>query len=74
MSSNLPFFIGIAGSNDELTPEVAGSKATELWRMSRLGLSVPPAFVLPTTLCEPVNRQDPKALAALDHGLWIGVE
>jgi len=73
MSGDLPFFIGIAASTEELTPEIAGSKAAELWRMSRLGLNVPPAFVLPTTLCEPVNRQDPKALAALDDGLRDGI-
>lgn len=74
MSSDRPLFIGIAGDgNAELTPEIAGSKAAELWCMSRLGLNVPPAFVLPTALCEPVNRQDPKALAALDRGLSDGI-
>lgn len=74
MNSDRPFFIGIASDgNAELTPELAGSKAAELWRMSRLGLNVPPAFVLPTTLCEPVNRQEPSALAALDRGLRDGI-
>ncbi len=73
MSRKGPLFIGLAGSADELTPDVAGSKATQLWRMSKLGLNVPPAFVLPTTLCAAVNQHDPQALDALDRGLREGI-
>src|SRR5215469_8382004 len=42
--------------------------------MSRLGLPVPPAFVLQTTLCGPVNRQEPAALASVERGLREGIE
>ena len=68
-----PLLIGIAGAEDELIPELAGAKAAELWRMTRLGLRVPPAFVLPTGLCEPVNRGDPEAIDAVDRGLRDGI-
>ena len=74
MSKEGPFLIAIPGATDELTPELAGAKAAELWRMSRLGLPVPPAFVLRTTLCGPVNGQEPAALASLDRGLQEGIE
>src|SRR5271165_7098133 len=73
MNRYAPLFIGTAGRSDELTPEVAGSKAAMLWQMKRLGLNVPPAFVLPTVFCAPVNRNDPQALAALDQGLRDGI-
>lgn len=73
MSRYAPLFIGTAGRSDELTPELAGSKASQLWQMKRLGLNVPPAFVLPTELCAPVNRNDPQALDALDQGLRDGI-
>ncbi len=73
MNPYTPLYIGIGGRTDELTPELAGSKAAQLWQMRRLGLNVPPAFVLPTTLCGPVNRGDPEALAALEQGLRAGV-
>ena len=46
-----PLLIGGADSSPNVTPEIAGSKAARLWQMARLGLDVPPAFVLPTTLC-----------------------
>ena len=74
MSRFAPLFIGIPGSADELTAEVAGSKATQLWRMHKLGLNVPPAFVLPTALCASVNRGEPEALEALDQGLRDGIK
>jgi len=73
MRRDPPLFIGIPGSDDELTPEMAGSKATELWRMSRLGLNVPPAFVVPTSLCAAVNRNDSVALETLDRALREGI-
>jgi pyruvate,orthophosphate dikinase len=41
--------------------------------MSKLGLNVPPAFVLPTSLCAAVNRNEKSAIEALDHGLVEGI-
>lgn len=73
MSGEARLLIGMPGGTDELTPEIAGAKAALLWRMSKLGLAVPPAFVLPTTLCAAVNRGDPTALTALDRGLSEGI-
>ncbi|HYB55220.1 MAG TPA: pyruvate, phosphate dikinase, partial [Alphaproteobacteria bacterium] len=73
MSRYAPLYIGTVGRSDEPTPEVAGSKAVQLWQMKRLGLNVPPAFILPTELCAPVNRDDPRGLEALDRGLRDGI-
>jgi len=67
------FLIGPDGSNDPLTAEVAGAKAAELWRMARLGLTVPPAFVLSTGLCGPVNRGEEEAERALAQCLGEGI-
>ncbi|GAN79840.1 PEP/pyruvate-binding domain-containing protein [Acidocella aminolytica] len=68
-----PLFIGIPGHAKPLSPEIAGNKAAQLWHMSRLGLAVPPAFVLPATLCTAVNQGEPVALRALEHGLRQGI-
>ena len=68
-----PLFIGGGSGSVAVTPEHAGSKAAELWHMAKLGLDVPPAFVLPTTLCAGVNADEPKALKALDAGLAKGI-
>jgi len=73
MSGYAPLFIGTANMSPEVTADGAGSKAAELWRMSKLGLAVPAAFVLPTALCGPVNRGDAGALRALDQGLGAGI-
>ncbi|HVA34930.1 MAG TPA: PEP/pyruvate-binding domain-containing protein [Stellaceae bacterium] len=73
MTGFAPLFIGMDGADDELRPDAAGSKAALLSRMSRLGLNVPPAFVLPTTLCAPVARNEPQAIATLERGLRDGV-
>jgi pyruvate,orthophosphate dikinase len=67
------FLIGPAGSKEPLTPELAGAKAAELWRMANLGLTVPPAFVLSTRLCGPVNRGEPEAERALAQCLREGI-
>lgn len=56
-----------------ISAEVVGSKAAQLAVMNRLGLPVPPAFVLPTTLCQPVNRGDTAAISALKDGLRQGI-
>lgn len=66
--------IGAGASTDGLTADTAGAKAAELARMARLGLTVPPAFVLPTALCAPANRGEGEAeiAAALREGMaWL---
>lgn len=73
MSRYTPLYIGIADHAGELTAELAGSKATQLSQMTKLGLNVPPAFILPTSLCAPVNQGDSEALHALDQGLRDGI-
>src|ERR1019366_9338160 len=72
-SDSEPIFIGPDGSNTEVTAKTAGSKAAMLWRMGRLGLAVPPAFVMPNSCCAPVNSGAESALHVLDQGLRDGV-
>jgi pyruvate,orthophosphate dikinase len=67
------FLIGPDGSRKPLASESAGAKAAELWRMARLGLRVPPAFVLSTRLCGPVNRQEDEAVRTLERCLGDGI-
>ncbi|MFA5122457.1 PEP/pyruvate-binding domain-containing protein [Zavarzinia sp.] len=73
MTRLAPLYIGTDEARTELTAEVAGGKASLLWRMSRLGLNVPPAFVLPTGLCAAVNRGEGDALSRVDKGLRDGI-
>ncbi len=68
-----PLFIASGAKGPEVTAELAGSKAAGLWQMAKLGLPVPPAFVLPTTLCTGVNAGDKAALDALERGLVNGI-
>ncbi|MBO0755227.1 MAG: pyruvate, phosphate dikinase [Bradyrhizobiaceae bacterium] len=68
-----PLLIGMTGAPAAISAEIAGSKAAQLWRMAGLGLEVPPAFVLPTTLCIAVNAGQDDALRTLDQGLRGGV-
>ncbi|MBS0518171.1 MAG: pyruvate, phosphate dikinase [Proteobacteria bacterium] len=68
-----PLFIASGVKGPDVTAQLAGSKAAGLWRMAKLGLPVPPAFVLPTTLCAGVNAGDAAALDALKRGLVRGV-
>lgn len=68
-----PFFIGTAEPSSEANAEIIGSKAALLAEMARLGLTVPPAFVLPTRLCDGVNRQEDAAERALKEGLRAGI-
>jgi pyruvate, orthophosphate dikinase len=68
-----PFFVLPADASPEANVELVGSKAAQLARMSRLGLPVPPAFVMPTSLCNGVNRKDEAALRALKSGLRLGI-
>ena len=67
-------WLGPDGPDDELTPDVVGSKAFGLWRMGRLGLRTPPAFVLPTSLCAVVNDDPPRGRELVAAGLRAGVE
>jgi pyruvate,orthophosphate dikinase len=70
MNRYAPLYIGTVGqSDDELAPELAGSKGALIWQMKRLGLNVPPAFVLPTELSQPERSKTVKNLAALYRGL-----
>ena len=57
-----PFFVVPADASLDANAELLGSKAAQLARMSRLGLPVPPAFVMPTSLCNGVNQKDGAAL------------
>ena len=68
-----PILIGPSGGPTSITAELAGSKAAQLGQMTRLGLNVPAAFVVPTTFCAPVNANDPKALEGLQQGLQKGI-
>ena len=68
-----PLFVAISHEQQQLAPELAGAKAAELSRMTRLGLRVPPAFVLPTSLCGPINAGDSAASDALRQGLRDGI-
>ena len=67
------FLIGPDGEKQPLPPETAGAKAAELWRMGELGLSVPPAFVLSTRLCGPINRGENEAKQIFDRCLGKGI-
>ncbi len=55
-------------SSDEI-----GSKAAGLARMAATGVPVPPAFVLPISLCARINAGDPDAARELDDGLRQGI-
>lgn len=66
-------FIAAGASSPAVTATLAGSKAAELWHMASLGLDVPPAFVLPTTLCAGVTAGEPAAVEALQRGLAKGI-
>lgn len=68
-----PLLIARGLASPALTASLAGSKASELWHMAQLGLEVPPAFVLPTSLCAGVNGGDPSALSHLRAGLAAGI-
>jgi pyruvate, orthophosphate dikinase len=46
-----PFLIGCGAATAAASPDHLGFKAYNLWRMTRVGLPVPPAFVLGTDHC-----------------------
>jgi pyruvate,orthophosphate dikinase len=68
-----PVFIG-PGGETRLDAERVGSKAAMLARMAGLGLRTPPAFVLPTDLCRPINDGEAEARKALADGLRKGIQ
>jgi pyruvate, orthophosphate dikinase len=67
------FLIGPDGEKQPLASETAGAKAAELWRMARLGLKVPPAFVLSTRLCGPIIRGEDEANQIFNRCLGNGI-
>jgi pyruvate,orthophosphate dikinase len=72
-ATSQPFFVVPADDSLDANAELLGSKAAQLARMSRLGLPVPPAFVMPTSLCNGVNQKDGAARHALKSGLRLGI-
>ncbi len=68
-----PLFIGPGGSPGPMLASHVGSKAAELARLSALRLPVPPAFVLPTTLCAGVVAGEDDATKAMRKGLVAGI-
>jgi pyruvate,orthophosphate dikinase len=67
------FFIGAGAERQPLEARMAGAKAAELSRVAALGLEIPPAFVLSTGLCAPVNAGSDEALRRLEQGLASGI-
>ena len=61
-------------STDALSAERVGGKAANLAFMARLGLPIPPAFVLPVDLCAAVNADKRKASARLRDLIDRGME
>ena len=66
----------IGGADTALThsADEIGAKADNLARMAALGLPVPPAFVLPVSLCARIVAGDPTAEHQLDEGLRHGID
>lgn len=62
-----------AGSTEQPSAEVIGGKAANLAHMAALGLPVPPAFVLPISLCAAVVAGEPGARHDLAAGLREGM-
>lgn len=67
------FFVGAGAECQPLDARVAGAKAAELSRVAALGLEIPPAFVLSTGLCAPVNAGSDEARRRLEQGLASGI-
>ncbi len=62
------------GSAERYPAETVGGKAANLARMAALGLPVPPAFVLPISLCAAMAKGDAAAAEDLADGLTEGME
>lgn len=66
--------IGAGPAGAELpSAELVGAKAANLAQMAALGLPVPPAFVLPVSLCAAIVRGDADARQKLKAGLADGI-
>lgn len=63
----------VGGSSGIISPDIVGSKASNLARMATLGLPIPPAFVMPTELCADIIRGDSEAERRLDQDLAEGI-
>jgi pyruvate,orthophosphate dikinase len=61
-------------STEQHSADAVGAKAANLARMAALGLPVPPAFVLPVTLCAAIIDHDGRAERHLRDGLKEGIE
>jgi pyruvate,orthophosphate dikinase len=65
----------IGGETAEQYPaEIVGGKAANLARMAALGLPVPPAFVLPTSLCAATVNGEASAAQDLAAALAEGIQ
>ncbi len=62
------------GSTEQASAEIVGAKAASLARAARLGLPVPPAFVLPIELCAGIVRGEAEARRILSDGLVEGTQ
>ena len=62
------------GAAEQYSAEMVGGKAANLSRMAALGLPVPPAFVLPISLCAATLKGEAKAIQNLVDGLKEGIE
>jgi pyruvate,orthophosphate dikinase len=62
------------GSAKRHSAETIGAKAANLARMAALGLPVPPAFVLPVSLCAAIVEGDAHAGHKLIDGLHEGIK
>jgi pyruvate,orthophosphate dikinase len=61
------------GSSKRHSADAVGAKASNLARMAALGLPVPPAFVLPVSLCAAIVDGDRYAKQKLADGLAEGI-
>jgi len=62
------------GSGKRHAAEVIGAKAAHLSRVAALGLPVPPAFVLPISLCAAIVNRESRAQEKLADGLREGIK
>jgi pyruvate, orthophosphate dikinase len=62
------------GSAAQYSAEAVGGKAANLARMAALGLPVPPAFVLPISLCAAMLKSEAAAAQSLADSLTEGIE
>src|SRR5262249_54296391 len=60
-------------TTEQASAGIVGAKAANLAHMARLGLSVPPAFVLPVGLCAAIIAGEPRAEQDLRDGLCEGI-